>query len=86
MQKKRKRGTSPGAVAHVNMDADYDPRIPNDFAQFKGLLRMRRHMKREKERRDRAGDGYESYEDEEDEEAEQNQSAAPSSYREYGLV
>jgi len=60
-QKKRKRGTSPGAVASLNMDADYDPRIPNDYSIYKDLLRTRRKMILEKEKRDAQHErGFES--------------------------
>lgn len=47
---KRKRRVSPGhhggLSASLNMDADYDPRIPNDFIQFRKLLMERRDAER----------------------------------------
>ncbi|KDN37652.1 hypothetical protein K437DRAFT_276499, partial [Tilletiaria anomala UBC 951] len=68
-KKKRRRGHSPGAISCVHMDADYDPRVPNDYAAFKELLRTRRRMTREKRQEDvaRRGDQSSEYESDEQE-------------------
>ncbi|KAK0527847.1 hypothetical protein OC834_004278 [Tilletia horrida] len=66
--KKKKRKMDAPAL---NMDADYDPRLPNDYAAFRALLRERRQAERELARQRRGDDEEEWLSDEEDDLAEE---------------
>lgn len=61
---KRKRGSPPpAAAAALNMDADYDPRTPNDYTAYKELLKARREAIRQRQNAERraAQDDDEGY-------------------------
>lgn len=54
---KRKRDVSPGQqalVVSLRMDADYDVRTPNDYNEFKALVRSRREAVKQMKREQRA--------------------------------
>jgi len=60
-KKKKRKHDAPA----LNMDADYDPRLPNDYAAFRALLRERRTAERE-HARERAGAGEEEWQSDDD--------------------
>ncbi|PWN33811.1 uncharacterized protein FA14DRAFT_180447 [Meira miltonrushii] len=67
-RKKRKRRASPGhhggLAASLNMDADYDPRIPNDFIEFRKLLANRREAERSHRKRLTSGREEQGFDEE----------------------